>query len=148
MRVFGFDAMNLIGALAVLAGGVALIVGGASYPVGTVGRMGPGFFPIVVGVFLVLVGTGLVLESRTVETTNQPIRLVPVAAVFAAILWWGLTIERLGLVPSTVGLVVLASLAQRRPSVKMIVWTAVFLAAFGVGVFIWGLSIPVAAIRF
>lgn len=148
MQLKGFDAFNLVGAVCVTLGGAALIAGSLTYPVGTLTRMGPGYFPMITGCILAMIGLGLVAESRGAHTEGVKIRLRPVLAVFAALLWWGLTIERLGLVPSTVGLVILSSLAQRQPSLRMIAVTSAFLIAFAVGVFIYALSIPIAAFRF
>ena len=51
------------------------------------------------------------------------------------------------LVPSTLGLVILVSLAQDRPHLGMIAATAAFLIAFSIGVFIYALAIPIPAIR-
>jgi putative tricarboxylic transport membrane protein len=148
MQLKRFDAFNLVGAVCVTLGGVALIAGALTYPVGTLTRMGPGYFPMITGSILAMIGLGLIAESRGARSEGARIRLRPVLAVFAALLWWGLTIERLGLVPSTVGLVILSSLAQRQPSLRMIAATAAFLIVFAVGIFIYALAIPIAAFRF
>jgi hypothetical protein len=147
-RLAGFDVADLAGGLIVFAGGCAVALGATSYPIGELTRMGPGYFPMVVGTMLALMGLGLVLASRTTATPLPLLRLRPALAVFAGLVFWGLTIERLGLAPSTLGLVILVSLAQDRPSPLMIGATAAFLIAFSVGVFIYGLAIPIPAIRF
>ena len=59
-----------------------------------------------------------------------------------------MTIERFGLAPSILGLVVLTSLAQDRPQPIMIAATALFLIAFSIGIFVYALSVPIAAVRF
>ena len=148
MRIAGFDAAELAGGLIVLVGGCAVAIGAMSYRLGELTRMGPGYFPLVVGSVLALMGLGLVLASRTTATTLPVLRLKPALAVFAGLIFWGLTIERLGLAPSTLGLVILVSLAQHRPNPIMIGATAAFLIAFSIGVFIYMLAIPIPAIRF
>jgi putative tricarboxylic transport membrane protein len=148
MRVAGFDAVELAGGLIVLAGGCAVALGATGYRLGELTRMGPGYFPLVVGSVLALMGLGLVLASRSTARTLPPLGLKPAFAVFAGLVFWGLTIETLGLAPSTLGLVILVSLAQDRPNPLMIAATAIFLICFSVGVFIYGLSIPIAAVRF
>jgi putative tricarboxylic transport membrane protein len=148
MRLAGFDAVELAGGLIVLAGGCAVALGATSYPVGELTRMGPGYFPLAVGIVLALLGFGLIVASRTAATSSLPaFRLKPVLAVFAGLVFFGLTIERFGLVPSTLGLVILTSLAQDRPSLLMIAATAAFLIVFSVGIFIYALAIPIPAIR-
>jgi hypothetical protein len=148
MRIAGFDAADLVGGLLVFAGGCAVALGATSYQIGELTRMGPGYFPLAVGIVLALLGLGLVLASRTAATSSLPaIRLKPVLAIFAGLVFFGLTIERFGLAPSTLGLVILTSLAQDKPSPLMIAATAAFLIVFSVGIFIYALAIPIPAIR-
>ena len=147
MRIAGFDAADLVGGLLVFAGGCAVALGATSYQIGELTRMGPGYFPLVVGIAFAVIGLGLVLVSRTTATTLPRLRLKPAFAVFAGLIFWALTIERFGLVPSTLGLVILVSLAQDRPNPGMIAATAAFLIAFSIGVFIYALAIPIPAIR-
>jgi hypothetical protein len=148
VRIAGFDALNLIGALVVVVGGLALVASAATYPVGTLQRMGPGYFPMVTGLILVGIGVGLAIESRSATSTMPRVPLRPILAVFAGLLWFALTIERFGLAPSILGLVVLTSLAQDRPRPMMIAATALFLIAFSVGIFIYALGVPITAVRF
>jgi Tripartite tricarboxylate transporter TctB family len=148
VRIAGFDALNLIGALLVVGGGLALVAGAATYPIGTLQRMGPGYFPMLTGFILAGIGAGLVVESRSAASTLPRVPIRPILAVFAGLLWFALTIERFGLAPSIVGLVVLTSLAQDRPRPIMIAATALFLIAFSIGVFVYALSIPIAAVKF
>ena len=105
MRIAGFDAADLVGGLLVFAGGCAVALGATSYQIGELTRMGPGYFPMVVGTALAVIGLGLVFVSRTTATTVPALRLRPAFAVFAGLIFWALTIERFGLVPSTLGLV-------------------------------------------
>jgi putative tricarboxylic transport membrane protein len=147
MRIAGFDAVDLVGGLLVFAGGCAVAIGATSYPIGELTRMGPGYFPMVVGIALAILGLGLVLVSRTTATRLPRLRLKPAFAVFAGLIFWALTIERFGLVPSILGLVILVSLAQERLNLGMIAATAAFLIAFSIGVFIYALAIPIPAVR-
>ncbi|MGH6896455.1 MAG: tripartite tricarboxylate transporter TctB family protein [Geminicoccaceae bacterium] len=148
MRIAGFDALNLIGALLVVIGGLALVAGAATYPIGTLQRMGPGYFPMVTGFILAGIGAGLVIESRIETSTLPRVRIRPIVAVFAGLLWFAMTIERFGLAPSILGLVVLTSLAQDRPRPVMIAATALFLIAFSIGIFVYALMMPIPTVRF
>jgi putative tricarboxylic transport membrane protein len=148
MRIGGFDALDLVGGLIVFAGGCAVAIGATTYPVGILHRMGPGYFPLVTGVILAAMGLGLVFVSRTTTSTLAGFRFRPMIAVFAGLIFMGLTLERFGVVPATVGLVVLVSLAQEKPSLVMIAATAAFLVAFCVVVFVYALALPIAMIRY
>jgi hypothetical protein len=148
LRIAGFDAVDLAGGLIVFAGGCAVAVGATSYPIGELTRMGPGYFPLVVGIVLAVLGFGLILASRTSASSLPALRFKPVLAVFAGLIFWALTLERLGLAPATLGLVILVSLAQDKPRLVMIGATAAFLIAFSIGVFIYALVMPIPAITF
>jgi hypothetical protein len=148
LRIAGFDVVDLAGGLIVFAGGCAVAVGATSYPIGELRRMGPGYFPLVVGIVLAVLGFGLILASRTTASSLPALRFKPVLAVFAGLIFWALTLERLGLAPATLGLVILVSLAQHKPRLVMIGATAAFLIAFSIGVFIYALAMPIPAITF
>jgi putative tricarboxylic transport membrane protein len=147
MRIAGFDVADLVAGLLVVGVGSAIALGATAYPIGELRRMGPGFLPLAVGIVLMLIGFGLVAGSRLSQSSVPQVRLRPLVGIFGGLLFWALTIERLGLAPATVGLVVIASFAQHAPRLSQVVATAVFLVAFSVGVFVYGLKIPIAAIR-
>ncbi|MGE4241155.1 tripartite tricarboxylate transporter TctB family protein [Ramlibacter sp.] len=57
-----------------LAVGVAFAWGATNYNVGEGARMGPGYFPLMLGVILALVGAFIVFEALVVETEDgEPI---------------------------------------------------------------------------
>lgn len=134
-------------AVAILGGGIALI--SASYPVGSLGRMGPGYMPLVVGILMLVLGPLIVISDlRTEEVGEDSIRLRPFAAVFAGIVAWIEIVPRFGLVPATVILVVLVSFAQERPRPLMTAVTAAVLSFLGVAIFIWGLGVRLEVVSF
>jgi putative tricarboxylic transport membrane protein len=134
-------------AVAVLGASVALI--SASYPVGTLGRMGPGFLPLVVGVVMLVLGLLIAISDvRSGAVTEEEVKLRPFVAVFAAIIAWVEIVPRFGLVPATVALVVIAAFAQRQPRILATVVTALVLSFLGVAIFIWGLGARLEAVRF
>lgn len=128
---------------------LALLVIGisASYPLGTLGRMGPGMFPLVCGIILLLIGAGIVLQGmRAGEGAFEPLSLRPIVAVFAGLILWALLAPSTGLVPATVALVVATSLAQPGASWIGIAVTSVLLSAMGAAIFIYGLGIRLSII--
>ncbi len=56
-----------------IAFGTAAITIGASYPVGTAARMGPGYFPRVLGLMLVVLG--LILALRALKLKGTPLAM-------------------------------------------------------------------------
>ncbi len=48
--------------------GAAFAYGAISYNIGTAARMGPGYFPLLLGVMLAIIGAIVLLKSLVVET--------------------------------------------------------------------------------
>ncbi len=147
MRIAGFDAIDLAGGILVLATGAGFAIGATTYPIGTLHRMGPGYLPLTIGVILAGIGVALIVASRATTTEIPDVSFRPLLAILAGLLFFGLTLERFGLAPATVGLVVLSSLALKKPNWWMVVITAAFLIFMGVGVIVYALNIPIAAIK-
>jgi hypothetical protein len=143
MRVKGFDVVELLGAGIVVAVGVTVTVSATGYTVGELRRMGPGYLPLATGALLAVLGLALALASRATATTVPRLRFKPPLMLFAGLTWWAATIEGLGLVPSTIGMIVLVSLAQERPRLRTVALTTLLLVVFALVVFIWALGIPI-----
>ena len=125
-----------------IAFGTAAIAIGASYPVGTAARMGPGYFPRVLG--LILVVLGLILAVRALKLTGAPLAMrnvKPLLIVLGSVLAFGLAATRLGIVAATVLLIVISSTADRDFRWKEALIRSAVLAALTVAAFIWGLGV-------
>ena len=115
----------------------------SGYSLGSAGRMGPGYFPLLLGG--VLAGLGAILIARsTVMTGEAPARfhLLPLAIVVVAVCLFGVMIEPLGLVLALAVLTLLSAAAGRpfRP-LEAVALTAA-LIALSVGVFVYALGLP------
>lgn len=76
------------------------------YPMGTAARMGPGYFPSILGGVLAILGMIISVRSLwTVGETIRPIRLRPLALVIGAVVGFGLLVKPLGLILATFVLV-------------------------------------------
>lgn len=140
----------LPGAIVVLIG-AAIAVVASSYPLGTLLRPGPGFFPMVVGVILSLLGLGVLTEARSAdpnparETEAQaPFPWRAVICTCAAVLIFALTVERIGFVPASCLLIAITAFAEPERSWASLALIAVFMALFGTLIFIWGLGLPLS----
>lgn len=97
-----------LGSFFVAIGGVAFLMA-LDYPFGTTGRMGPGYFPVIVSSMLVLVGVAVLLRGRLAGSPPiGSIRWKPLLIAPAAIALFGLMIEPLGL-PLAILLLVIGS---------------------------------------
>jgi hypothetical protein len=113
------------------------------YRFGTPERMGPAFFPIVVG--LLLAGLGAILSGRALAFDGGPLQrmhLQPLTVTMAAVVLFGAALQWLGLVAAIVVLVVVGSYADRTARVVESIGLAAFLAVFSVAIFVWLLGLP------
>ncbi|HVJ74262.1 MAG TPA: tripartite tricarboxylate transporter TctB family protein [Casimicrobiaceae bacterium] len=122
--------------------GLAAIVIGASYPVGTAARMGPGYFPRGLGMILVALGAILIIKSLRSKGARIAIKDVrPLLIVLGSVVLFGLTVVPLGLVLSTILLIVAASTASHEFRWKEATIASVLLAGFVVLAFGYGLKL-------
>ena len=129
------------GLLFVGLGVVALFLG-SSYTLGTATRMGPGYFPRILGLLLILLGAIVVASGlRGHGDRVPPWKWRPTLVVLGSVVLFGLIVAKVGVAISTVVLILTASAASHEFRPKEAVIAGVFLAALSVGVFIVGLSL-------
>ena len=96
-----------------IAFGVAAIVIASNYALGTAARMGPGYFPRILGIGLILLGAALSLRSLRIN--GEPIakwHWRPTVIVLGSVVMFGYIVNFAGLVISTILLILLASWAS------------------------------------
>jgi Tripartite tricarboxylate transporter TctB family len=121
----------------------AAIITASAYSLGRAGRMGPGYFPIMLGCALALIG--VILVARSVVVSGEPVGRLhpgPLIIVALAVVVFGLTIQPLGLVISLMLVTVMACLAGRERRPLEIAALTVAMAVFSVGVFVFALRLP------
>src|SRR5882757_1698257 len=126
-----------------LAFAAVALLAAHGYALGTAGRMGPGYFPMLLGGVLALLGLILVVRSFAID--GEPVtrlHLLPLVVIAIAVCLFGLLIERLGLVVSLVAVTIVSALASRESQPVEYTALALVLAAFSVGVFVYALRLP------
>jgi hypothetical protein len=114
-----------------------------NYSLGTAVRMGPGYFPMLLGAGLAGIGAILVVRSFIVNGEPiMPVHIVPLAGIVLAVALFGALLQRLGLVVTLAIVIAISALAGRQTRFVEIVALAVVLAAFSVAVFVYGLRLP------
>ncbi|MEP6997017.1 MAG: tripartite tricarboxylate transporter TctB family protein [Betaproteobacteria bacterium] len=125
-----------------VAFGVAAIVIGRNYPLGSAARMGPGYFPRLLGILLIVLGAALSLAALRGKGPPLPgWKWRPVSIVLLSVVAFGLLLTHAGLVLSTIGLIVVASTASHEFRLRESILSGIVLAALSVGVFIIGLKL-------
>jgi hypothetical protein len=122
--------------------GAGALVYGSKYTLGTAARMGPGYFPRILGILLIALGALLAL--RALRLAGPPLPgwgVRPTLVVLGSVVLFGLIVHKLGVAVSTVVFIVLASTASREFRLKEALVSGLFLAALAVGVFIVGLKL-------
>ena len=140
-----------VGGALLLVTGVAVVVAGAGYGLGTLMQMGSGFFPVVLGVLLALIGAALLASTRTrfggpAEAPAETAHLAgPVVqwrgwlCIVGGALAFVVLGEHGGLVPASFASVFIAAMGDRRNTWRSAAALAGLLTALGVVVFHFGL---------
>jgi Tripartite tricarboxylate transporter TctB family len=132
----------LSGLMFIGIGGVAIYMA-QDYPMGSALRMGPGYFPIVLGGIMAIFGIYElilgIMKSDPVKG-NWSIRaliILPLAAVV-----FGIMMETVGFVPALIALIFVSAAASKEFKLWEVLVSAVVITAASVGVFIYGLGLP------
>ncbi|MBX9590743.1 MAG: tripartite tricarboxylate transporter TctB family protein [Hyphomonadaceae bacterium] len=127
-----------------LAVGVAALWIGADYPMGTPQRPGTGVLPRILA--WCLIGTGLLLWLKAVVSDSP--RLTswawrPAIMITLATVAFALLIDRLGLIATMTVSMTLVALGTAETRWREYVPFALIMIAVGVGLFIYGLGMPI-----
>jgi hypothetical protein len=115
------------------------------FRVGTASRMGPGYFPQmlswgILGLGVILMVRAL-LSSRPDTVTSG--RWRPFLLIVASVVLFGLLAERAGMVISLLAMLAVGGAACLDSRWREVAISAVLLTAFAVGVFKFGLELPI-----
>jgi hypothetical protein len=113
------------------------------YPMGTVLRMGSGYFPMILSGILCLFGIALILRAAKTTESIEPgwsyraLVILPIA--FAL---FGYLLDRAGFVPAMMLLILGSAIAGSEFSFIEVVGLAIFMTLICSLIFIWGLGLP------
>ena len=133
---------DLVAGLMFIAVGILAIVIASNYTLGTAARMGPGYFPRILGILMIVLGA--IIGLRSLRANGPPLpgwNWRPVLVVLGSVVLFGLVVNRLGLVFSTILLILMSSAASTEFRPKEAAISGVLLAALVVGVFVFGLKL-------
>jgi hypothetical protein len=114
-----------------------------TYSLGSAGRMGPGYFPFLLGSVLAFIGFILILRSVVVD--GDPVarmQILPLAIIAAAVVLFGILLQPLGLVISLGLVTIVSAFASRESKPLEVSALTLALVAFATGVFVYGLRLP------
>jgi hypothetical protein len=126
-----------------IATGLTAIVIARNYDFGTALRMGPGYFPSVLGGILILFGLYLVASGlRSNEKIVGGWSLRALIVLPLALILFGVLMDYAGFVPALMVLIVGSALAGNEFRLFEVLALAIGLTAFAVALFVWGLNMP------
>jgi len=123
--------------------GVAAMFIARDYRFGSATRMGPGFFPTVLGGILVAFGVCLMaIGLRSGEKIQGRVSLRTLGLLTLSLILFGLLMQWAGFIPALVALVFLSAASGRDFRFLEILMLTVVLVAASAALFIWGLELP------
>lgn len=123
-----------------MGAGVAFAWGATSYSLGTGARMGPGYFPMMLGILLAILGGVIMFKALVVETEGgdrigkwawKPMAFIIGANLLFGVLLGGLPklgLPPMGLIAGIYGLTIVASLAGEGFKLREVLILATILA--------------------
>jgi hypothetical protein len=131
--------------------GIVVAIQGSTYSIGTLSRMGPGYFPLALGVILALSGIAIAikgyLETPAPEEKPLPPEWKAWFLICASVIAFVVLTEFLGLVAGTFAVVFISALADRDNTWKHALILALAIVVVAVVVFWWALQIQLPLFR-
>ena len=130
------------GAMLIATGAATMIIA-RNYAFGTTLRMGPGYFPTVLGGILILFGLYLVvsgLRSTDEIQGSWPLRAMIVLPLALAL--FGVLMTHAGFLPALLVLIFGSALAGPQFRLVEVLLLSAALSVVSVALFVWGLGLP------
>ena len=133
--------------------GVAFAWGATNYNIGDGARMGPGYFPLLLGILLAVIGAAVTFKATVVETEDgdkigkwawKPLAYILGANFAFGVLLAGLPsigLPAMGMIVAIYALTFISSLAGDSFKVKEVFVLATVLAAGSYVAFVWALKL-------
>jgi hypothetical protein len=134
--------------LMLIAIGAASIFIARGYPFGSTMRMGPGYFPSLLGGILALFGIYVMIlglrrgEKITVHCSTRALIVLPLSLVA-----FGLLMNHAGFLPAMAVLIFGSACAGQDFKFVEVLLLTVILTALSVAIFIWGLGLPYPLVK-
>jgi hypothetical protein len=120
-----------------------LVVAQMNYQMGTAVRMGPGYFPSVLGGILAVLGAIVLFDSFVLTGTPVPkFHFRPLLFILASSLAFAYLLKPLGLVLASVCLIFISAFGGHEFKWKEVAILSAVLVVFAVVVFVKGLTLP------
>ena len=136
---------DVFGGLIVMTIGTGFLVYSRALDIGTASRMGPGYFPIILSILMILLGlviAGLALRGPTTEHSFGQVPWRGLLLLIGAVLFFGFVVRGLGLASAVLIVVLATAWASRYARLRSSLLLSIGLAAFCAVLFIRLLGLP------
>lgn len=140
------DQKNFWSGLMFMAFGLFFVGFAQQYDMGTAARMGPAFFPTMLGGLMFLLGIIVTLSGLSTEHPDgkvEPFNFKALGLVLGAVIAFGLLLRPAGLIVALFVLICVSSLGSHEFKLRDVLLLSVGLSLLVYGVFIYGLSMTI-----
>ncbi len=137
---------DLLAGLMFVVIGVIFWFGAGNYQMGSAARMGPGWFPSVLGGIMTFLGVliaalGLKNQAKWAVTEGIGWTWKPVIILTVAVVLFGFALPTLGMIAAIVLLTFISGIAAHDKNYKELAMITVIMCLFCAAVFVWGLKL-------
>ena len=128
--------------------GAGAMFSARNYPFGTLRRIGPGYYPIILSGILIAFGLYIMLRGLLKNEKirgNWSIRALVVLPFSMAL--FGILMKFTGFIPALIALCFVSAASGREFKFKEVLLLTIFMTVLSVALFIWGLGLPYPLIR-
>jgi len=135
------------GLLYIFTGALSIFIA-LDYPFGSALRMGPGYFPRVLGGIMIAFGVAVLLmgiknnEKIKCFWSIRALIILPISAVV-----FGILMEHAGFIPALAALIPVAAASGKEFRWLEVLLLTIGLTVMSLGIFIWGLGLPYPMIK-
>jgi hypothetical protein len=116
------------------------------YDMGTAARMGPAFFPTMLGGIMFLLGVIILIEGLAVEHADgkiEPFNFKALVLILGSVIAFGLLLRPAGLIVSLFVLIGVSAFGSHEFKLRDIILLSIGLSLLVYGVFIYGLNMTI-----
>ena len=140
------DQKNFWSGLMFLGFGAFFVGWAQHYDLGSAARMGPAFFPTMLGAILFLLGAIVLIEGLVTETADgkiEPFNFRALVLVLGSVVAFGMLLRPAGLLVALFVLVCVSSFGSHEFKLRDVLLLSIGMSLLVLGVFIYGLSMTI-----
>ena len=142
-----YDPLDILGGAITISLGLVASFISMGYPMGSIASIGPGVFPLALGIILIVLGVAITIGGLTRPGHAPSVNLRAIAGVLAGIVAFAVLVGSAGLVPAIIACVICSRLSEPgfRPISILVLGLA--LSALCWAIFVFALGLPISILK-